>query len=339
MLLLLYAFVAGLLIPLKPGLLGVEPTILEAGKPVTLNVEGYNTFLLSQKAGLQAWLVRKDGKLLKPTKLDVTSETQLAVSFNLPPKESAPSVVDTLQLVLDNPQDGHFTRTVFVKQGTDSLATAATATWANEQVQLHESKGLAYPFMINNYESTRNLFYHVPMWFAMFIIGIAAAIVSGIYFYKRDSKHDLRAEALSKMAMTLGLLGLVTGAVWARHTWGEYWSNDPKQVYTAIGLLIYGGYFVLRSSFEDPEKRARVSAAYNIFAISTLFPLLYILPKFAAESSHPGAGSTSTFSTVDVDNTMRMVFYPAILGWTLLALWVADLSYRTARLRDKLLDS
>ncbi|MCC6727430.1 MAG: cytochrome c biogenesis protein CcsA, partial [Saprospiraceae bacterium] len=280
--LMVYAFVAGLLIPLKPGLIGVEPTILEAGKQVTLNVEGYNTFLQSQKKDLNAWLVRKDGKLLKPVSMEVQSETNLSVSFQLPKKETPADVIDTLQLVVDNPADGHFIRNVFVKQGADSITTAAT--WSAENVELHENHGFSYPFLINNYESSRNLFYHVPMWFSMFIIAIAAAIISALYLFKRDSKHDLMAEALSKVAMLLGLLGLVTGAVWARNTWGQYWSNDPKQVYTAIGLLIYGGYFVLRSSFEDPEKRARISAAYNIFAISSLFPLLYILPKFATES-------------------------------------------------------
>ena len=336
--LMVYAFVAGLLIPLKPGLIAVEPTILEAGKQVTLNVEGYNTFLLTQKSDLHAWLVRRDGKLLKPTAMDVQSETQLSVSFQLPAKETPSDKIDTLQLVVDNPADGHFIRNVFVKQGPDPLL-ATTAAWTNEKVELHENHGLSYPFMINNYESSRNLFYHVPMWFSMFIIAIAAGIVSGIYLQGRQSKYDLLAEALSKVAMILGLLGLVTGAVWAKNTWGEYWSNDPKQVYTAIGLLIYGGYFVLRSSFEDPEKRARISAAYNIFAITSLFPLLYVLPKFAAESSHPGAGSTSTFGSQDVDNTMRMVFYPAILGWTLLSLWVAQLSFRVARLKERLLDA
>ncbi len=335
---MLYAFTAGLLIPLKPGLIGVEPSILEAGKQATLNVEGYNTFLLTQKANLNAWLVRKDGKMLKPTSIDVQSETHMTLNFQLPAKETPANKIDTLQLVVDNPTDGHFIRNVFVRQGSDTMAAAAGA-WLDEKVELHENHGFSYPFMVNNYESSRNLFYHVPMWFSMFILAITAAVISGLYLYGRQAKHDQMAEALTKISMLLGVLGLVTGAVWAKHTWGEYWSNDPKQVYTVIGLLIYGGYFVLRSSFEDPEKKARVSAAYNIFAISTLFPLLYILPKFAAESSHPGAGGTSTFGSQDVDNTMRMVFYPAILGWTLMGLWMANVTFRVARLKEKLLDS
>jgi heme exporter protein C len=106
---------------------------------------------------------------------------------------------------------------------------------------------------------------------------------------------------------------------------------------TAVGLLIYGAYFVLRASFEDPEKKARISAVYNIFAFATLIPLLYVIPKLT-DSLHPGAGGNIAFGSQDLDNTMRMVFYPAIIGWTLIGAWMAQLIFRMNRLKRSLFE-
>jgi heme exporter protein C len=66
-------------------------------------------------------------------------------------------------------------------------------------------------------------------------------------------------------------------------------------------------------------------------------PLLYIVPRMFA-SLHPGATGNPAFGSQDLDNTMRAVFYPAIIGWTLLGFWVANLRIRYQRLHDKVMD-
>jgi heme exporter protein C len=71
---------------------------------------------------------------------------------------------------------------------------------------------------------------------------------------------------------------------------------------------------------------------YNIFAFGALVPLIYVVPRLT-DSLHPGAGGNPAFGSEDLDNTMRMVFYPAILGWTLLGFWIASLAYRAERLQ------
>ena len=78
-------------------------------------------------------------------------------------------------------------------------------------------------------------------------------------------------------------------------------------------MLIYGAYFVLRSSVEDPEKRARIAAVYNLFASSTLPFLLYVVPR-QLDSLHPGAEGNPAFSQI-THPIMRLVFYPAIIGF------------------------
>ncbi|MBC8110398.1 MAG: ABC transporter permease, partial [Verrucomicrobia bacterium] len=80
---------------------------------------------------------------------------------------------------------------------------------------------------------------------------------------------------------------------------------------------------------------ARISAVYNIFAYMMLFPLLYILPRLT-DSLHPGQGGNPGFSAKDVDTNLRLVFYPAIIGWTLLGLWLASLRVRVKVLQRKI---
>ena len=94
--------------------------------------------------------------------------------------------------------------------------------------------------------------------------------------------------------------------------------------------MIYLAYFVLRGSFENPEQRGRISAVYNIFAFSALIPLLFVLPRLT-DSLHPGNGGNPGFNTYDLDSRLRLVFYPAVVGWTLLGIWIATLRVRLRR--------
>ena len=183
-------------------------------------------------------------------------------------------------------------------------------------------------------ETIRNIYFHVPMWFGMIIILAVSVIYSIKYLRKPTVENDVIAESAAKVGVLLGVLGIVTGMVWARFTWGEYWSNDPKQNASAIGLLIYFAYLVLRSSFAEQQQRARISAVYNIFAFAALIPLLFILPRLT-DSLHPGNGGNPGFSSYDLDNNMRMVFYPAVIAWTLVGVWMVNVKTRLELLQHK----
>jgi heme exporter protein C len=126
--------------------------------------------------------------------------------------------------------------------------------------------------------------------------------------------------------------------IWAKNTWGAYWTNDPKLNSAAIGMLIYLAYIVLRSSIEDEEKRARVSAVYNIFSFPIFVVLIFILPRLTA-SLHPGNGGNPGFNSYDLDSKLRLVFYPAVIGWTLIGYWIADLAIRKEIIKQKQIDN
>jgi heme exporter protein C len=184
-------------------------------------------------------------------------------------------------------------------------------------------------------KSIRNLHFHVPMWFSMIIL-LLTSYISGILFLsKGDLKYDSRASSLVKVAMLFGLLGLATGSFWARFTWGTWWVEDAKLNGAAIGVMIYLAYYILRNSIEDDVKKGKFSAVYNLFAFPIFIVLIIIYPRMAETSLHPASGDTVGFSTLDLDNDLRKVFYVAVLGWILLSVWIADLKYRITEIKRK----
>jgi len=146
-----------------------------------------------------------------------------------------------------------------------------------------------------------------------------------------DRIHDLKAKELATTGFFLAALGLITGSIWAKFTWGAFWVNDPKLNGTAVTMLIYLAYFVLRSSVEDFSKRGRLSGVYNIFAFVMMIVFIGILPRMT-DSLHPGNGGNPGFGQYDLNSSMRLVFYPAVIGWTLIAVWITNLRLRYQKL-------
>ena len=85
---------------------------------------------------------------------------------------------------------------------------------------------------------------------------------------------------------------------------------------------------------DEEQKRARISAVYNIFAYVMLIVFLMILPRLN-DSLHPGNGGNPGFNKYDLDSTMRMVFYPAVIGWILLGVWMMTIKVRIEKLKRK----
>ncbi len=180
-------------------------------------------------------------------------------------------------------------------------------------------------------ETVRNLYFHVTMWFTMIFLLGTSVYHSIQYLRKSDIQIDLISNAYVETGLVFATLGLVTGSLWAKFTWGDWWTNDPKLNSVAIGLLIYLAYGLVRSSMPDEQQKARISNVYNIFAFVIFMILIWILPRMT-DSLHPGNGGNPGFSKYDLDSNMRMVFYPAIIAWTMLGYWIANLRIRIKKL-------
>ena len=185
------------------------------------------------------------------------------------------------------------------------------------------------------HETIRNLYFHVPMWFAMTFLLLIAFCYSIAYMIKSNPDHDFMAVEATNMAMVYGTLGILTGMLWAKNTWGAYWTSDPKLNAAAVGMLIYLAYFVLRGSLQDEQKRARISAVFNVFAFPIFVALIYIMPRLT-DSLHPGNGGNPGFNSYDLNSKMRMVFYPANIGFILLGVWIMTLRVRLRKVEKVL---
>jgi heme exporter protein C len=196
------------------------------------------------------------------------------------------------------------------------------------------------PHLGNLHESIRNFFFHVPMWFGQIALLSLSLGYSIAYLRSQNIKYDIYAAELAKTGIVFGMLGLITGSIWATYTWGEPWSNDPKQIAAAIAMLIYLAYLVLRGSMTDIDKKARISAVYNIFAYFIYIPLIMILPRLV-QSLHPGGmegakgGGNPALGGGSLDASMRMIFWPAVFGWILLGIWISNLKIRLSLLHYK----
>lgn len=181
------------------------------------------------------------------------------------------------------------------------------------------------------HETIRNLFYHVCMWFAMFTMFGTSLVYSIRYLSGFKPQHDIMASESVYNGLFFGIMGLTTGMIWAKFTWGDFWTNDPQLNGAAVSMMAYLAYAVLRSSIDEKSMRARISAVYNIFAFMLLVIFLGVLPRLADSSLHPGkGGNSSTMEGLDIN--MRLVFYPAAIGWLLIAFWILQIRARKRHL-------
>tara|TARA_R110000868_G_scaffold378658_3_gene644154 strand:- start:6521 stop:7177 length:657 start_codon:yes stop_codon:yes gene_type:complete len=176
-------------------------------------------------------------------------------------------------------------------------------------------------------QTARNIFFHVPMWMAMYSMFIVSLIYSIRYLNTPNELFDIKAESAARVGMVFGICGLLTGSLWARFTWGTWWTfAEPKMNLAALTMMIYVAYFVLRSAFDDEDKRAKISAVYNIFAVTTVPFLLYVVPR-QLTSLHPGADGNPAFSEITAAE-LRYILYPAMLGFIAVAFWLYDIVHR-----------
>ncbi|MGV3638423.1 MAG: cytochrome c biogenesis protein CcsA [Flavobacteriales bacterium] len=317
--LLLFASIAALRVPLAPALVHVSPDRITPG-PVEIAITGYNT-AFGEGAAVK---LLNDGQQVCATSVSVRDASHLTARFEVPAGLKA----NLTDVAVDQLT---YTGALF----TEGLGNGIPPSTCPEP--LATAEGFTFPNRSILYESIRNLHFHVPMWFTMIAL-MGISVFQSIKVLGSDSlERDLAAEMAARIGLVFCVLGLITGALWARATWGAFWTNDVKLNGAAVTGLIYVAYLVLRGSVQDAHKRARLSAIYNIFAFILLVLFLFVVPRLnAIDSLHPGNGGNSGFNDLDLDNRLRVIFYPAVAGWILLGGWMYDLRVRTARLANVL---
>jgi heme exporter protein C len=179
---------------------------------------------------------------------------------------------------------------------------------------------------------SRIIYFHVPLaW-----VGVLAYLISMVYsvrFLRRGLiKDDSLAAVNAEIGFIFTLLATITGAVFARFTWGVFWNWDPRQTSIFILLLIYSAYFVLRSSVDEEGRRARLSSVFSIFAFISVPFLVFVIPRVYA-TLHPDP-IISTESGFQMNAVMFRVFLASLVGFTGIYAWIFNLSSRLINLEQ-----
>lgn len=338
---LVYTAVFAFKTPLIPGGMDVSTDQLQPGKN-TFTYIGYNTHF--DAANQQQQFFISVGKQYYCAEvLHVEDATHAVISVDLPDTLSS----KTIGFYSNNDLDG----TVYIRKSIDTDAFVineqSNLGTCDPQVKTDEHSQFGYPFQIVIYETIRNLMWHVPMWFTMFLLmGFSFAYSikylnqsgrsedNSIAKYETLSLLDRKAATSASVGLVFCILGLTTGSFWARFTWGDWWPNDPQLNGALVVFIVYVAYFILRGSTKDEEKRGRLAAIFNIFALVMMVILLMVMPRFS-ESLHPGKDGTPAFSAYDLNSTLRTIFYPAVIGWALLGYWIYSLVLRIRNLEIK----
>ena len=167
----------------------------------------------------------------------------------------------------------------------------------------------------------------------MFVLLVVSLVYSLKYLITRNIYDDAVASSFAFVGIVWGIMGMITGSIWGKATWGTFWTNDPKLNMSAVAMMIYLAYAILRASVNNEDRRAQLSSAYNIFAFLAMIPLIFVIPRLASMSSmHPGNGGNPALGGEDLDSTLRLIFYPAIIAYTLLGVWMASLLFRLRKI-------
>lgn len=131
------------------------------------------------------------------------------------------------------------------------------------------------------------LYVHPPLWFAAYAGFVLTALCSALYLWRNDERFDRVAVAGAEVGVLFCTLGLISGPIWAKGTWGHWWSWDPRLTVSLLQWFIYLAYLLLRSFTEGSTRTARFAAVYAIAGLGAV-PLNYFaIELFGGAAMHP----------------------------------------------------
>lgn len=194
----------------------------------------------------------------------------------------------------------------------------------------HPSAWYHLPIIPGLEDKARILFFHVPTAWLSTVGFIASMIYAIRYLRKRDPDDDIKSASAAGVGFLFCILATVTGAIWAKFSWGTYWNWDPRQTSIFVLLLIYGAYFALRSAIDVEEKRATLSAAYAIIAAAVMPFFMFVMPRILA-SLHPQPVLNAQGKT-EMNATMLILLISSFAGFTGLSVWIWNLEVRIQKI-------
>lgn len=189
------------------------------------------------------------------------------------------------------------------------LAVAAMTVWS---FFVAPAKGFRDP------DLARIVFFHLPCALSSAIFITLGAVFGIAYLGKKSMRWAVRTEAALEMSFTLGLLTLITGILFSKVQWGDWWSWDPRQTSYLFVMLIIGAYFAIRGAFPDRERAASASCGYVAAATLPMLFLVFVYPRLPSVTTlHPDVVREGGF-----DTQYRLTFYGLFVLIFIAAWWL-----------------
>ena len=194
------------------------------------------------------------------------------------------------------------------------------------------------PADVNQGESVRLLYIHVPTIWIAYLSFIVTAVASGMYLFTK--KHSLGWDRLAGASAEIGVafvgLTLLVGAMWGRLTWGVFWQWDARLTTTALLFVTYIGYLAVRRLGGSHQQRAKRSAVVGLLSV-LLIPLVH-WSVVIWRSLHQTASVLDTDGDIDMDGTMLFTLFVGVIAFSLLYLWLVMHRTRAMAMEDMLED-
>ena len=159
-------------------------------------------------------------------------------------------------------------------------------------------------------------YFHVPAAYGMYL-GAAACFVGSVGYLARGTRGwDAFARAGADVAVTMGMMVLISGPLWASKAWGVYWTWDPRLTTSLLQVLIYVAYVVLRVFTGDGDAERKFAAALGVLGAANLPIIKYSVQKWGG--NHPKVISSGGGGLQHPD--MKLAFAMGMISFTFLAL-------------------
>jgi heme exporter protein C len=166
-------------------------------------------------------------------------------------------------------------------------------------------------------EVQRIFYIHMPSFFGAFT-AFGATVIGGImYLLRRSERWDKIAVAGVEVGLAFSVITLATGSIWARPIWNTWWTWDPRLTSSAIMVLTYAAYLMLRAGIEDPNRKKGFMSVYGIFAFVSVLSTLFII-RIVPETIHPvivGASPQNAQGTFEATSGVISALIPSLILW------------------------
>jgi heme exporter protein C len=162
-------------------------------------------------------------------------------------------------------------------------------------------------------------YFHIATGWVGMLGFLAAAVAGVIYLVKHDQKWDIIELAAVEISLVFFFITIVAGSIWARPTWGAYWTWEPRLTTAAILEMIYVAYLLLRQGIDDPDRRARFSAVYTLIGAISV-PITFMSIRLF-RTIHPviiGTNTSATTGTFDMTSKMLTTMFFALFTFSVI---------------------